>query len=149
MLLEEPYSYDGALAGTGHTAVLPKPRLRGNPNSSARCRQPGERWRRDQPLHTHCRIRLDCDPFDSLSVRGRKSCGCSALCGCEAGRVSEEYEYRRSHLEVIAPDDADPDEIPKGDWVQLKVGSIRTTGTSYGFQIETTAAQDDARSSNG
>ena len=50
-------------------------------------------------------------------------------------------QYRRSHLEEIAPD-GPSGETPKGDWVQL-VGSSYDR-TSYGFQIETSAAQDDA-----
>jgi hypothetical protein len=50
-------------------------------------------------------------------------------------------QYRRSHLEDIAPD-SPSGEIPKGDWVQL-VGSSYDR-TSYGFQIQTTPEQDDA-----
>jgi hypothetical protein len=49
-------------------------------------------------------------------------------------------QYRRENLEDLAPDKPSG-ETPGGDWVQL-VGSAYDR-TSYGFQIETTAEQDD------
>jgi len=49
-------------------------------------------------------------------------------------------QYRRENLEALAPDKPSG-ETPGGDWVQL-VGSAYDR-TSYGFQIETTAEQDD------
>ena len=50
-------------------------------------------------------------------------------------------QYRRAHLEEIAPDTLSG-EMPKGDWYQL-VGSSYDR-TNYGFEIETTPEQDDA-----
>ena len=50
-------------------------------------------------------------------------------------------EYRRTHLEDVAPD-APGGDMPKGDWYQL-VGSSYDR-TNYGFEIETTPEQDDA-----
>src|SRR6202008_3857878 len=41
VLLEEPYSYDGAFAGTGHTAVYLARVCAASPTSLRRC-QPGE-----------------------------------------------------------------------------------------------------------
>jgi hypothetical protein len=49
--------------------------------------------------------------------------------------------YRRTHLEDLVPDTSD-DEAPGGNWYEL-VGSSYDR-TIYGFEIETTAAQDDA-----
>jgi len=49
-------------------------------------------------------------------------------------------QYRRENFEDLAPDKPSG-ETPGGDWVQL-VGSAYDR-TSYGFQIETTAEQDD------
>jgi hypothetical protein len=48
-------------------------------------------------------------------------------------------QYRRNHLEAVAPDLAGG-ETPGGNWYQL-VGSAYDR-TSYGFQIETARAQD-------
>ncbi|MGA2737364.1 MAG: hypothetical protein ABSG65_07915 [Bryobacteraceae bacterium] len=48
--------------------------------------------------------------------------------------------YRRNHLEKIAPDSADGN-TPDGDWVQL-VGAAYDRKI-YSFEIETTEAQDD------
>ncbi|MGB7170103.1 MAG: hypothetical protein WBD32_13940, partial [Acidobacteriaceae bacterium] len=50
-------------------------------------------------------------------------------------------EYRREHLEALAPDDP-KHEIPKGDWIQL-------VGASYdrkiwGFEVTSTPQQDAA-----
>jgi hypothetical protein len=50
-------------------------------------------------------------------------------------------QYRRRHLEAIAPDVANG-ETPGGNWVQL-VGSAYDR-TAYAFQIETAAAKDKA-----
>lgn len=49
-------------------------------------------------------------------------------------------EYRRKHLQEIAPDRADQ-RIPKGAWAEL-VGVVYNRKL-YGFEIETTEAQDD------
>jgi len=49
--------------------------------------------------------------------------------------------YRRTHLEDVAPD-LPNGEIPGGNWYEL-VGSSYDR-TTYGFEIETTSAQDDA-----
>jgi hypothetical protein len=48
-------------------------------------------------------------------------------------------QYRRKHLEMVAPD-RDNGETPGGNWYEL-VGTAYDR-TAYGFEIETTAAQD-------
>lgn len=53
-------------------------------------------------------------------------------------------EYRRKHLQEIAPDEVtkeDPAATPKGEWTQL-VGSSYDRAV-YGFQVETTREQDE------
>jgi hypothetical protein len=50
-------------------------------------------------------------------------------------------QYRRTHLEVVAPDRANG-ETPGGNWYEL-VGSSYDRA-AYAFQIETTSAQDQA-----
>jgi hypothetical protein len=50
-------------------------------------------------------------------------------------------QYRRKHLEMVAPD-RDNGEAPGGNWYEL-VGTAYDR-TSYGFEIETTEAEDRA-----
>jgi len=50
-------------------------------------------------------------------------------------------QYRRKHLEMVAPD-RDSGETPGGNWYEL-VGTAYDR-SAYGFEIETTAAQDEA-----
>src|ERR1700719_3194026 len=50
-------------------------------------------------------------------------------------------QYRRKHLEGVAPD-RDTGESPGGNWYEL-VGTAYDR-TTYGFEIETTRAQDEA-----
>jgi len=139
VLLEEPYSYDGALAGTGHTAVYLTRVCAATPVVLRRC-GPGEhgvvisRYTRIAgydwiaiPLVPYLyaventeEVPLYSDPKLVAFLRDR---------------------YRRAHLEDIAPD-APGGEMPKGDWYQL-VGSSYDR-TNYGFEIETTPEQDDA-----
>lgn len=139
VLLEEPYSYDGALAGTGHTAVYLSRVCAASPTVLRRC-VPGERG---VVISRYTRIAH----YDWLAIPL-----IPYLYAVEKPEDIPLYadpklvaflrdRYRRSHLEDIAPD-ASSGGIPRGDWVQL-IGSSYDR-TSYGFQIETTAAQDDA-----
>ncbi len=76
---------------------------------------------------------------------------CCSLAGASATLLLEEPygtmalflrdRYRRMYLEDVAPDAKDGG-IPRGNWYQL-VGSSYDR-TIYGFEIETTPAQDDA-----
>jgi hypothetical protein len=140
ILLEEPYSYDGALAGTGHTAVYLSRICAETPVKLRRC-NPGERgsvisrytpfggaydwyaiplvpylYAVDKPED----IPLYADPKLVAFLRD---------------------QYRRAHLEEYAPDAPDGS-APKGDWYEL-IGSSYDR-TNYGFEIETTPEQDDA-----
>lgn len=139
VLLEEPYSYDGAFAGTGHTAVYLTRVCAATQVTLRRC-GPGERgavisryariagydwiaiplvpylYAVDDPRD----VPLFADPKMVALLRDR---------------------YRRAELEKLAPD-APNGEAPKGDWYEL-VGSAYDR-TNYGFEIKTTAEQDDA-----
>jgi hypothetical protein len=138
VLLEEPYSYDGAFAGTGHAAVYLTRVCAASPTVLRRCNS-GEtgvvisRYNRIAgydwiaiPLLPYLyalakpeEIPLYADPKLVAFLRDR---------------------YRRQYLEELAPEKAGG-EIPGGDWVQL-IGSAYDR-TTYGFQIETTSQQDD------
>src|SRR5579863_314354 len=50
-------------------------------------------------------------------------------------------EYRRKHLEEVAPDESDGG-MPPGDWTQLVGASYDRT--IYAFEIQTSEDQDDA-----
>jgi hypothetical protein len=138
VLLEEPYSYDGAFAGTGHAALYLNRVCAASPTVLRRC-QPGEpgvvlsRYHRVAgydwiaiPLYPYLyavekpeHVPLFTDNKLEMALRDR---------------------YRRRFLEDIVPD-GPSGETPGGDWYEL-VGSAYDR-TLYGFQIETSAAQDD------
>ncbi len=139
VLLEEPYSYDGALAGIGHTAVYLTHVCAATPIHLRRC-GPGERGvviSRYNRIAGYDWIAIPLIPY-LYAVDKPEDVPLSANQKLVAFLRDQ---YRRAHLEELAPDTASGD-APKGDWVQL-VGSSYNR-TSYGFQIETTAAQDDA-----
>ncbi len=139
VLLEEPYSYDGTLAGTGHTAVYLSRVCADSPLLLRRCK-PDERGvviSRYTRIAGHDWVAIPLIPY-LYAVEKPEDVPLYA----DAKLVAFLRDrYRRSYLEEIAPDAASG-EMPKGDWIQL-VGSSYDR-TSYGFQIETTAAQDDA-----
>jgi hypothetical protein len=139
VLLEEPYSYDGALAGTGHTAVYLNRVCAASPVTLRRCNS-GEhgvvisRYARIAgydwigiPLVPYL-YAVD-DPQDAPLYADPKT----------VAFVRD--QYRRANLETIAPD-SPGGETPKGDWYQL-VGSSYDR-TNFGFEIESSPEQDDA-----
>jgi hypothetical protein len=139
VLLEEPYSYDGALAGTGHTAVYLSRVCAATPVVLRRC-GPGEHGAvisRYDRIGAYDWIAIPLIPY--LYAVEKPEDVPLYVDSKVVGYLRD--EYRRSHLEEIAPD-ASTGETPKGDWVQL-VGSSYDR-TSYGFQIETSPEQDDA-----
>ena len=138
LLLEEPYSYDGTFAGTGHVAVYLDRVCADSPFVLRRC-APGERgivlsryhgiaghdWYAIPLLpylyavETPEQVPLYADPKLVAFLRDR---------------------YRRKYLaQVVA--DAPNGEMPEGPWVQL-VGSSYDR-TSFAFRIETTPEKDD------
>jgi len=139
VLLEEPYSYDGALAGTGHTAVYLTRVCAETPVMLRRCK-PGEHGAvvsRYTRIGGYDWIAIPLVPY-LYAVEQPEDIPLYA----DAKLVAFlRDQYRRTHLEDIAPD-APGRETPKGDWLQL-AGSAYDRA-SYGFEIETTPAQDDA-----
>jgi hypothetical protein len=139
VLLEEPYSYDGALAGTGHTAVYLTRVCAATPVTLRRC-HPGEHGvviSRYTRIAGYDWIAIPLVPY-LYAVENPEDVPLYADPKLVAFLRDQ---YRRAHLEDIAPD-APGGEMRKGDWYQL-VGSAYDR-TNYGFEIETTPEQDDA-----
>ena len=139
VLLEEPYSYDGALAGTGHTAVYLTRVCAATPVTLRRC-NPGEHGvviSRYTRIAGYDWIAIPLVPY-LYAVENPEDIPLYADPKLVAFLRDQ---YRRAHLEDIAPD-APGGEMPKGDWYEL-VGSSYDR-TNYGFEIETTPEQDDA-----
>ncbi len=139
VLLEEPYSYDGALAGTGHTAVYLPRVCAATPVTLRRC-EPGEHGvviSRYTRIAGYDWIAIPLVPY-LYAVENPDDVPLYA----DPKLVTFlRDQYRRAHLEDLAPDAPDGD-APKGDWHEL-VGSSYDR-TNYGFEIETTPEQDDA-----
>jgi hypothetical protein len=139
VLLEEPYSVDGELAGTGHTAVYLSSVCAVSPTVLRRC-EPGELG---VVLSRYHRI----DGYDWLAipllpylyaVERTEDIPLFADTKIESAMRDA---YRRKYLESIVPDGPEG-ETPSGDWYEL-VGSAFDR-TLYGFQLPTSDAADDA-----
>jgi hypothetical protein len=138
VLLEEPYSYDGALAGTGHTAVYFSRICAESPTVLRRC-HPGEAGAVISRYHSvggYDWIAIPLIPY-LYAVEKPDDIPLIANAKLEA---SLRDRYRRKHLENVAPD-LPSGETPGGNWYEL-VGSAYDR-TLYGFQIETSVAKDD------
>jgi len=139
VLLEEPYSYDGALAGTGHTSVYLTRVCAATPVTLRRCNR-GEHGvviSRYTRIAGYDWIAIPLVPY-LYAVEDPEDVPLYADPKLVAFLRDQ---YRRAHLEDIAPD-APGGEAPKGDWYEL-IGSSYDR-TNYGFEIETTPEQDDA-----
>ena len=139
VFLEEPYSYDGGLAGTGHTAVYLSNVCASSPIVLRRC-NPGETG---VVLSRYHRI----DGYDWLAipllpylyaVDRPEDIPLIADAKIEAAMRDA---YRRKYLEAIVPDGPEG-QTPTGDWYEL-VGSAFDR-TLYGFRIITSLEKDDA-----
>jgi hypothetical protein len=139
VLLEEPYSYDGALAGTGHTAVYLTRICAASYVTLRRC-NPGERGvviSRYRRIAGYDWIAIPLIPY-LYAVEDPEDI---PLYTDPKLVAFLRDQYRRAYLEEIAPD-APGGEMPKGDWYEL-IGSAYDR-TTYGFEIETSSEQDDA-----
>jgi hypothetical protein len=138
VLLEEPYSYDGALAGTGHTAVYLTRVCAASPVTLRRC-NPGEHGvviSRYTRVAGYDWIAIPLVPY-LYAVENPEDVPLYAAPKLVAYLRDQ---YRRAHLEDIAPD-VRGGEMPRGDWYEL-IGSSYDR-TNFGFEIETTPEQDD------
>jgi hypothetical protein len=138
VLLEEPFSYDGAFAGTGHTAIYLTRICAASPTLLRRCNSGefGVVISRYNRIAGHDWIAIPLLPYLYAVAKPDDI----PLYADSKLVAFLRDQYRRENLEDLAPDK--PSGVPpEGDWVQL-VGSSYDR-TSYGFQIETTADQDD------
>jgi hypothetical protein len=138
VLLEEPYSYDGAFAGTGHTAVYLTHVCAASPTLLRRCNagESGVVISRYNRIAGYDWIAIPLLPYLYAVTKPEDI----PLYADSKLVALLRDQYRRTYLEKLAPDGA-AGETPGGDWVQL-IGSSYDR-TSYGFQIETTSQQDD------
>jgi hypothetical protein len=139
VLLEEPYSYDGAFAGTGHTAIYLTRVCAATPVTLRRC-NPGEHGAvisRYARIAGYDWIAIPLVPY-LYAVEGPENIPLYADPKLVAFLRDQ---YRRAHLEDLAPD-APGGETPKGDWYEL-IGSSYDR-TNYGYEIKSTPEQDDA-----
>jgi len=139
LLLEEPYSYDGAFAGTGHAAVYLSRVCADSLLVLRRC-APGELGAvisRYDGISGHDWIAIPLIPYLYAVDKPENV-------PLDADENLVDFlrdQYRRNHLESVAPDGANG-QTPVGRWDELVGMAYRRT--MYGFQIETTEEQDDA-----
>jgi hypothetical protein len=138
VLLEEPYSYDGALAGTGHAAVYLTGVCAASPTELRRCLpgEPGVVMSRYHRIGGYDWIAIPLYPY-LYAVNRPEDIPLFADAKLEAALRDQ---YRRKYLEEVVPD-GPSGATPGGDWYEL-IGSAYDR-TLYGFQIETTPEQDD------
>src|SRR5690349_1460213 len=127
VLLEEPYSYDGALAGTGHTSVYLTRVCAASPVTLRRC-NPGEHGvviSRYTRIAGYDWLAIPLVPY-LYAVENPEDVPLFADPKLVAFLRDQ---YRRAHLEDFAPD-APGGEMPNGDWYEL-IGSSYDR-TNYG-----------------
>ena len=139
LLLEEPYGTMGFFTATGHAAVYLSGVCAETPVALRRCAagETGVVLSRYDGVAGYDWVAIPLIPY--LYAVDRPE---DVPLFADAKMVAFLRDhYRRTHLEDIVPDTND-DEVPGGNWYEL-VGSSYDR-TIYGFEIETTAAQDDA-----
>lgn len=138
LFVQEPYGLFGAINPTGHTSIYLSRVCADTPVLLRRC-DPGESGvviSRYRKIGGYDWIAIPVVPYlyaveDLTSIPERANSETVA---------SLRDEYRRKHLQQIVPDGPDG-QIPRGSWVEL-VGAAYNRKI-YGFEIETTEAQDD------
>ncbi len=137
LLLEEPYSYDGAFAGTGHSAVYLSQVCAVSPVVLRLCNagESGVVLSRYDGIAGYDWIAIPLIPY-LYAVDKPEAIPLVA----DAKLVAFLRDrYRREHLQALAPDRPDGG-IPEGNWYET-VGSSYDR-TIYGFEIETSPEQD-------
>jgi hypothetical protein len=137
LFLEEPYSYDGAFAGTGHTAVYLSNVCSASPVVLRQCNagESGVVLSRYDGIGGYDWIAIPLIPYlyavdraDAIPVFA------------DAKLVAFlRDQYRRDHLEALAPDRPDGGK-PEGNWYEMVGASYDRT--IFGFEIETSPEQD-------
>jgi hypothetical protein len=138
LLLEEPYGHLGAFTATGHAAVYLSRVCADSPTVLRRCAddETGIVISRYNKIAGYDWLAIPLIPY-LYAVEESDQIPLFANPKLVAFLRNQ---YRRKHLETIAPD-ATNGEPPNGNWTQL-VGAAYDR-TIYGFSIETTAEQDD------
>ncbi len=139
VLLEEPYSYDGAFAGTGHAAVYLSNICAESPVALRRC-LPGESGVVISRYHRVAGYDWIAVPLYPYLYAVDKPQDIPLFADGKLEAALRDH-YRRENLEHLIPDGPDG-ETPTGDWYEL-IGSAYDR-TLYAFQLPTTAEQDDA-----
>jgi hypothetical protein len=137
LLLQEPYSYDGALAGTGHAAVYLDSVCAASPVVLRPCKrgESGVVLSRYHEIAGYDWIAIPLVPY-LYAVERQEEVPLFADANVVAFLRDQ---YRRKYLESFAPDRLGG-EAPSGEWYMLAGASYDRT--IYGFQIETSPAQD-------
>lgn len=139
LLLEEPYSFDGNFAGTGHTAVYLSRVCAATPVRLRRC-APGEMGAVLSRYHGVAGYDWIAIPLVAYLYAVEKP-GDIPLYADPKTVAFLRHQYL-PNLKVLMNGDATDDAEPKGPWYEL-VGSAYDR-TLYGFQIATRPEQDDA-----
>ena len=138
LLVEEPFGHFGAFTATGHAAVYLSGVCAASPTTLRRC-EPGENGvviSRYDKVGGYDWIAIPLVPY----LYAVDSAGDVPLYADPKLVAFLRNQYRREHLESVAPDRADG-EPPTGNWVQL-VGSSYDRAI-YSLRIETSSDKDD------
>ena len=137
LLLEEPYSYDGAFAGTGHSAVYLSRVCSVSPVVLRLCDagESGVVLSRYDGIAGYDWIAI---PLTSYLYAVDKPEDIPLVADAKLVAFLRD-RYRREHLSALAPDRPDGG-IPEGNWYELVGASYDRT--IYGFEIETSPEQD-------
>jgi hypothetical protein len=138
LLLEEPYGHFGAFTATGHAAVYLNRVCADTPTVLRRCNdgETGVVISRYNRIAGKDWLAIPLIPY-LYAVEESDEIPLFANPKIVAFLRNQ---YRKKHLEAIAPDD-ETGEPPEGNWTQL-VGSAYDR-TIYGFEIQTSAERDD------
>ena len=139
LFLEEPYSYDGALAGTGHASVYLSGVCAASPIVLRPCAQgeTGIVLSRYHRVAGYDWIAIPLLPY-LYAVEKQEDI---PLFADKKMIAFLRDRYRRNHLEALVPDLPDGG-TPDGDWYELIGASYLRT--IYAYEIETTPEQDAA-----
>jgi hypothetical protein len=138
-LLEEPYSYDGTFGGTGHAAVYLSRICAESPVILRHC-APGELGAvisRYDGIAGHDWIAIPLIPY-LYAVDKTENVPLSA--DLKLADFLRD-QYRRDHLQAIAPDRSDG-EPPAGRWPEIIGAGYRRT--IYAYQLDTIDEQDES-----
>jgi len=138
LLLEEPYGHFGEFTGTGHAAVYLSRVCAESPTVLRTCREgeTGVVLSRYNRIAGYDWLAIPLMPY-LYAVSEPEAIPLFANSKIVAFLRNQ---YRKNHLEAIAPDDRNG-EPPQGNWTELLGAAYDRT--IYGFSIETSAKQDE------